>query len=68
MNVGHECGALFVAGGDVADGRVIAERVEDVHRLLAGHGEDVVAALGGEAIDEEVGGGPPLGRGHGVEA
>ena len=52
----------------MADGGVIAERVEDVHRLLAGDREDVVAALGREAVDEEVGGGPPLRGGHGDEA
>ena len=39
------------------------ERVEDVHRLLARDGEDVLAALGDEALDEQVGGGP-LARGH----
>ncbi len=38
-------------------GRASAKRVEDVHRLLAGHREDVLAALGLEAVDEEVGGG-----------
>ena len=64
VDVGHERGALLVAGGDVADARVAGERLEDVHRLLAGHGEDVLAALGGEAVDEEVGGRAPLARGH----
>ena len=42
------------------------QRVEDVHRLLAGHGEDVLAALGGEAVDEQVGGGS--GRAGGSES
>ena len=38
--------------------RVVAEGVEDVHRLLARHGEHVLAAFGREAVDEEMGGGP----------
>ena len=68
VDVGHERGALLVAGRDVAHGAVVAEGIEDVHRLLAGHGEDVFAALGGEAIDEQMRGGSPLGRGHGGQA
>ena len=56
VDVRHECRALLVAGRDVPDTLVVRQRVEDVHRLLAGHGEDVLAALGGEAVDEEVGG------------
>ena len=63
VDVGHERRALLVAGRDVADGFVARQRVEDVHRLLAGHREDVVAALGGEAVDEEVGGAPGRARG-----
>ena len=58
VDVGHERGALLVARGDVADGVLPAERVEDVHRLLARDREDVLAALGGEALDEERGGCP----------
>ena len=58
VDVGHERGALLVAGRDVADADSRGERVEDVHRLLAGDREDVLAALRGEAVDEEVGGGP----------
>ena len=57
VDVRHERGALLVAGGDVADARVIRERLEDVHRLLAGHREDVLAALRLEAIDEQLRGG-----------
>jgi len=38
---------------DAADGVLAAQRVEDVHRLLARHGEDVLAPLGREAFDEE---------------
>ena len=68
MDVGHERRTLLMAGGDVTDGRVVAQRVEDVHGLLARDGEDVVAALSPEAVDEKVGGGPPRGRGHGGQA
>ena len=64
MDVGHERGALLVAGRDVADALVARQRVEDVHRLLAGHGEDEVAALGREAVDEEVGSSPRRIAGH----
>ena len=56
VDVGHERRALLVAGRDVPDTLVVRERVEDVHRLLTGHGEDVLAALGGQAVHEEVGG------------
>ena len=56
VDVGHERGALLVAGRDVAHGGLLAERLEDVHRLLAGHREDVLAGLGGEALDEQGGG------------
>ena len=45
-----------------------AERLEDVHRLLAGHREDVLAGLGGEALDEQ-GGGRSAGLGdHGRQS
>ena len=57
VDVGHERRALLVARRDVADGLGPRQRVEDVHRLLAGHREDPLAALGGEAVDEEVRGG-----------
>ena len=57
MDVGHERGALFVPGRDVADGLGPRQRLEDVHRLLAGHREDPLARLGREAVDEEVRGG-----------
>ena len=58
VDVGHEGSALFVPRRDVADGVLSAERIEDVHRLLARHREDVLAALGGEALHEQRGGGP----------
>jgi hypothetical protein len=47
-----------MSGRDVADPVGPAERVEDVHRLLARDREDVPATLGLEALDEEVGGSP----------
>ena len=68
VDVGHERRALLVAGRDVTDRRLPAERVEDVHRLLARDREDVVAALGGEALDEQGRGGPLRGVGHGRES
>ena len=64
VDVGHERGALLVPGRDVADRLVPRQRVEDVHRLLARDAEDVLAALGREAVDEEVGGAPRSIGGH----
>ncbi len=64
MDVGHERGALLVAGRDVTDRLVARQRVEDVHRLLAGDAEDVLAALRREAVDEQVGGAPRSIGGH----
>jgi hypothetical protein len=64
MDVGHERGALLVARGDVADRLVARQRVEDVHRLLARNAEHVLAALGRETVDQEVGGTPRSIGGH----
>ena len=58
MDVGPECGALFVTGGDVAHSFAPRERVEDVRGFLAAHREDVIAAFGLEAFDEQAGSGP----------
>ena len=55
VDVGHERGALLVARRDVTHALVAGQRVEDVHRLLARDGEDEIAALGSETVDEEVG-------------
>jgi hypothetical protein len=63
VDVGHERGALLVPRRDVADGVLAAQRVQDVHRLLARDREDVLAALGLEAFDEQRCGGP-RGVGH----
>ena len=63
VDVGHERGALLVPGRDVADGVLAAQRVQDIHRLLARDREDVLAALGREALDEQRCGGPG-GVGH----
>src|SRR5262249_11799172 len=49
---------------DVPDRALVTQGFEDVHRLLARHGEDVLAALGRQALDEEAGRGPRGGRGH----
>ena len=64
VDVGHERRTLLVTGRDVTHAVVVRQRVEDVHRLLAGDGEDPLAALGGEAVDEQAGGGPGGGSGH----
>jgi hypothetical protein len=56
VDVGHERGALLVTSRDMAHGSLLAERLEDVHRLLARHREDVLAGLGGETLDEQGGG------------
>ena len=55
-DVGHERGALLVADGHEGDRRAV-ERLAQVQRLLAGDAEDVLDALGLEALDEHVGGG-----------
>ena len=67
VDVRHEGGALLVARGDVADRAVPGEGVEQVEGLLAGHGEDVLAALGLEALHEQVSGGSRGSVGHGRE-
>jgi hypothetical protein len=69
MDIGHERGALFVTGRDVPDGLVARQGIEDVHRLLARDGEDELAALGGEAIHEEIRGSAGGARGgrHGSQ-
>ena len=56
VDVGHERRALLVPRRDVADLRPSRQRIEDVHRLLARNGEDVLASLGGEAVHDEIGG------------
>ena len=69
VDVGHEGRALLVPGRHVADPLRPAECVEQVERLLAGDREHIVAALGLEALDEQLGGGPsgPRWAGHGRE-
>ena len=63
VDVGHERGALLVTGRDVADPGMVGERLQDVHGLLAGDREDVLAAFGVEAVDQQLGGGPDPSRG-----
>ena len=53
MDVGHERSSLLVARRDVPDGVLPGEGIEDGHRFLAGHREDVLAAFGGKAINQE---------------
>ena len=67
IDVGHERGALLVAGRDVPDGLRARERLEEVEGLLARDGEDELARLGFEAGDEEVGGGSQGRLGHAPE-
>jgi hypothetical protein len=55
VHVGHERGALLVAGGDERDVRV-AQRKQKVFHLFAGHAKDVLHTFAFEAGDEEVGG------------
>ena len=56
VGLGHEGGALLVAGGHEGDLRGAVERLVEVERLLAGDAEDVLDALVLEAGDELVGG------------
>ena len=51
---GHEAGALFVAREHQLDLFGATEAVEEVEVLFAGHTEDIFAALGFEAFDEQV--------------
>ena len=61
VHVGHVGAALLVADGDERD-RGVGERLVEVERLLARDAEDVLDALGLEALDEDVGGFPPRHR------
>ena len=55
--VGHEGGALFVAGQDEADLRRRAQFVEDGEVLRAGDAEDMIDAFAQQAIDQRAGAG-----------
>ena len=57
VGAGHERRAAFLAAGDGLDRRAVAQRVEHRQEAFAGHGEDPVAALFDQAIDEQAGGG-----------
>ena len=54
VHVGHVGAALLVADGDEGD-RGVGQRLVEVERLLARDAEDVLDALGLEALDEDVG-------------
>ena len=51
---GHEGGRLLVAGDDQLD-RGVAQALDDVEVLLAGHAEDALDALVLERADQQVG-------------
>ena len=53
VHVGHVRPALLVADGDERDARAL-QRLVEVQRLLARDAEDVLDALGLEALDEEI--------------
>ena len=53
VHVGHVGPALLVANGDEVD-RGVVERLVEVERLLARDAEDVLDALGLEALHEQV--------------
>jgi len=51
---GHEAGALLVPGQHQLDFRGARQRVEEVEVLLPRHAENVLAAFGLEALDEQI--------------
>ena len=53
VHVGHVRTALLVADGDEGDARAL-QRLVEIQRLLARDAEDVLDALGLEALDEEI--------------
>jgi hypothetical protein len=54
VDIGHEGGALFVAGGDEADIRV-QQGVHDVQVFLAGNTEDVFHTFVFQTLHEQIG-------------
>ncbi len=54
VGVGHERGALLVTHRHERDLLGVIQRLAEVQRLLAGDAEDVLGALGLEALDEEL--------------
>lgn len=63
IGAGHERDAAFLAARDDVDRGRIDERVEHGEEAFAGHGEDPVAALRHELIDEDAAAGAGLGFG-----
>ena len=53
VGVGHVGPALLVADGNELD-RGVGQRLVEVERLLAGNAEDVLNALGLQALDEHI--------------
>jgi hypothetical protein len=59
----HEADATLLPAGDEIDLRRVVQRVEHGEEALARHGEDPVAALRDELIDEDTAAGAGKGRG-----
>ena len=64
IGAGHEGDAAFLPAGHHVDRVLLAETIEHLEEALPRHGEDAVAALFDEAIDEQSGGGRGVGRLH----
>ena len=60
----HEGRAPFLPAGNEIDGRRITQRVKHLQEAFAWHGEDTVAALFDQAVDEQAGGGGSRLGGH----
>ena len=66
VGVGHVGDPAFLAADDGVDlGRVV-QRVEHREEAFARHGEDAVAALDAELVDEDAAAGADLERSHGL--
>ena len=64
IGAGHEADPAFLTARHHVDGVLPTKAVEDLEKAFAGNGEDAVAPLLGQAIDEEFGGGGRIGRLH----
>ena len=53
VRAGHEGRPAFLTAGDEVDRGCVVERIEDAQEAFAGHGEDPVATLDGEVVDED---------------
>ena len=61
----HEAHAAFLPAHDEIDRRRVVQRVEHREEALAGHGEDAIAALQGELVDQDTAAG--AGSVHGAD-